>query len=133
MDELKPRIYKDEEWELFIESPKQSLKTILLNNTNAYTSILIASLTRLEEVHSNMKIILEKLSTININGKFVEISKFFQCFWDCNQKIRSILVFCAYGTFNPTPIINVMLKFHDIRMYRNWIIALDVTVRLNHR
>ena len=34
----------------------------------------------------------KKLNTKNINGKFVEISKFLRCFWDNNQEIRSILV-----------------------------------------
>lgn len=34
MNELKPNVYKDEEWRLFIDSSKRSLKAVLLNNTN---------------------------------------------------------------------------------------------------
>ena len=62
MDELKPGIYyKDEEWRLYIDSSKRSLKAVLLHNTKAYASISIAYSTKLEEVYSNMKITLEKI------------------------------------------------------------------------
>jgi len=36
MEELKPGVYKDEEWRLFIDSSKRSLKAVLLHNTNLY-------------------------------------------------------------------------------------------------
>lgn len=35
MNKLKLNVYKDEEWRLFIDSSKRSLKAVLLNNTNA--------------------------------------------------------------------------------------------------
>ena len=98
MDKLKPGVYKDEDWRLFIESSKRSLKAILLHETNAYAWITIAYLTKHKEVYSRMKIISEKSSANNINEKFVEILQFFQIFWDSNQEIRSILASCAYGT-----------------------------------
>ena len=34
MDELKPGVYKDEEWRPFIDSSKRSLKGVLLHKTN---------------------------------------------------------------------------------------------------
>ena len=49
MDEVKPEVYKDEEWKLFIDSSKRSVKTNLLHNTDAYASIPIACLTKLKE------------------------------------------------------------------------------------
>ena len=78
INELKPGVYKDGEWRLFIDSSKKSLKAVLLHNTNEYAWKIS--------------------STNNINGKFVEILKFLRCFWHNNQEIRSIPVSCTYGT-----------------------------------
>jgi hypothetical protein len=48
VDELKPNTYKDEEWRLFIDSSKRSLKAVLLHNGNTYASIPIAHSTKLK-------------------------------------------------------------------------------------
>ena len=61
MDGLRPRVYKDEEWRLFIDFSQRSLKVVLLHNINTYPSIPIAYSTELEEVYIDMKIILEKI------------------------------------------------------------------------
>ena len=49
MNELKPGVYKDGGWRLFIDSSKRSLKAVLLHNTNEYESIPIAHSTKLNE------------------------------------------------------------------------------------
>ena len=38
-----------------------------------------------------------------------------------------------FWEFNPTPIMDVVSKFHDIRMYRSLLFAPDVTVQWSHR
>ena len=61
INEIKPGVYKDGEWRVFIESSKRSLKAILLHNTNEYASIPIAHTAKLNENYSDMKIVLEKI------------------------------------------------------------------------
>ena len=38
-----------------------------------------------------------------------------------------------FWAFNRTSTMDIVSKFHDIRMYESWVIVSDVTVRLNHR
>ena len=51
-NELKPGVYKDGVWRLFIDSSKRSLKAVFLYNTHS---------TKLNENYNNMKIVLEKI------------------------------------------------------------------------
>lgn len=62
MDALKPNVYKDTEWRLFIDSSKRSLKAVLLHNTNYYAPVPIAHSTTMKEGYENLKIILEKVN-----------------------------------------------------------------------
>ena len=59
--ELKPNVYQDEEWRLFIDSSKRSLKAVLLHNGNRFAPIPIAHLTKLKETYENLKIVLNKI------------------------------------------------------------------------
>jgi len=61
VDELKSNTYKDEEWRLFIDSSKRSLKAVLLHNGNTYAPIPIAHSTKLKETYENLQIVLEKI------------------------------------------------------------------------
>ena len=54
-------IYKSEEWRLFIDSSKRSLKVMLLHNRNEYATIPIAYSTTLEEDYDTMKLLIEKI------------------------------------------------------------------------
>ena len=49
MEEMKCNIYKTNEWRLFIDFSKRSLKAVLLHDTNEYASILIAHSTTMQE------------------------------------------------------------------------------------
>ena len=53
--------YRYQDWRLFINSSKQSLKCILLHNGNQYTSVSISHSTKLKEEYNNIKQVLEKL------------------------------------------------------------------------
>ena len=54
--------YNPNDWRLFIDSCKRSLKRILLHNENAFGSIPLAHLTTLKEKYSATKFVLEKIS-----------------------------------------------------------------------
>lgn len=49
MNELQPGCYNPSEWRLFIDSSKESLKAVLLHNTNVYASIPVAYSVILDE------------------------------------------------------------------------------------
>lgn len=54
--------HKPEEWRLFIDSSKRSLKAVLLHNTNKIASIPIAHSTVMDESYLNMEYLLEKIA-----------------------------------------------------------------------
>ncbi|GAB0098325.1 hypothetical protein DMENIID0001_140440 [Sergentomyia squamirostris] len=54
--------YKSEEWRLFIDASKRSLKAVLLNSTGKYASLPLAHSTTLKENIGNMKLLIEKLN-----------------------------------------------------------------------
>ena len=58
MNEIKPNVYKDEEWRLFIDSSNRSLKAVLLHNSNHYVSVPVAHSTTMKKTYDNLKIIL---------------------------------------------------------------------------
>ena len=55
------REYKPEEWKLFIDSLKRSLKCVLLHNGNKFGSIPIGHSETLKEKYENTKLVLCKL------------------------------------------------------------------------
>ncbi|GFW74769.1 uncharacterized protein TNCV_963441 [Trichonephila clavipes] len=55
-------MYEPEEWILFIDSSKRSLKAVLLNNGNRYASVPVGHLVHLKECYENLEFILNKLS-----------------------------------------------------------------------
>ena len=55
MNEVKPNVYKHEEWKLFIASSQRSLKVVLVHNANKVASIPIAHSTILKESYVNME------------------------------------------------------------------------------
>lgn len=60
MEELKIQ-YANEEWRLFIDSSKISLKAVLLDNGNTLPSVPIAHSAGLKETYDNMKLVLVKI------------------------------------------------------------------------
>ena len=53
--------YDANDWRLFIDSCKRSLKCVLLHNGNDFGSIPLGHFTTLKEKYSNMKLVLEKI------------------------------------------------------------------------
>lgn len=60
IDEFKPNLYKPEDWRLFIDSSQQSLKAVLLHNTNKFAPLPLAHSTVLKEEYSNLEAVLKK-------------------------------------------------------------------------
>ncbi|UYV77381.1 hypothetical protein LAZ67_15000800 [Cordylochernes scorpioides] len=50
-----------EEWRLFIDSSKISLKAVLLHNGNKFPSVPIAQASNMKETYENMKLLLKKI------------------------------------------------------------------------
>ncbi|EFN69642.1 hypothetical protein EAG_00493, partial [Camponotus floridanus] len=104
MDEIKPNVYKDEEWRLFIDSSNRSLKAVLLHNTNYYASVPIAHSTTMKEAYDNLKIILQKIQydkhkwlicgDLKVSGMLLgQQSGFtktpcFLCLWDSRDRAK---------------------------------------------
>jgi hypothetical protein len=53
--------YKLNEWQLFIDSSKRSLKAVLLHNGNNYTSVTIRNSVHLNGSYENLELILKKI------------------------------------------------------------------------
>ncbi|KAI6659705.1 hypothetical protein LOD99_14630 [Oopsacas minuta] len=53
--------YRPEDWSLFNDSSKRSLKCVLLHNGNKYASVSIVHSTKLKEEYENIKMLLQKL------------------------------------------------------------------------
>ncbi|GFS96139.1 uncharacterized protein TNCV_2710061 [Trichonephila clavipes] len=55
-------MYGPEEWRLFIDSSKMSLKAVFLYNGNQYASVSVGPSVHLKECYENLEFILNKLS-----------------------------------------------------------------------
>ncbi|GFX88833.1 uncharacterized protein TNCV_2575401 [Trichonephila clavipes] len=55
-------MYEPEEWRLFFDSSKRSLKAVLLHNGNRYASVPVGHLVHLKECYENLEFIHNKLS-----------------------------------------------------------------------
>ena len=73
--------HQPENWHLFIDSNKLSLKATLLHNGNEYLSILIAHATNMEECYDAMQLLLDKVDC-----------KLHQCFICGDLKVIGILL-----------------------------------------
>ena len=94
--------YKPENWRLFIDSSKRSLKCVLLHNGNKFASVPIAHSTKLKEEYQNIKTVIEKISyaihqwSVCVDLKMVNFllgqqggyTKYpcFICLWDSRAK-----------------------------------------------
>lgn len=53
--------YKKEEWRLFIDSSKTSLKAVLLHNGNTHASLPVGHSVHMKENYENLEIFLNKI------------------------------------------------------------------------
>lgn len=94
--------YSPDEWRLFIDSSKRSLKCVLLNNGNKFGSIPIGHSTRMKEQYNAISLVMEKIKykehqwVICVDLKMVNFllgqqsgyTKYpcFLCLWDSRAK-----------------------------------------------
>ena len=91
--------YNAEEWRLFIDSSKRSLKYVLLHKGNKLASIPVGHSVHLKESYETMKELLRKKKSMQMTvGLCAEISRSFQCYLVNKQVLRNIHAFCVYGT-----------------------------------
>ena len=57
--------YAPDEWRLFIDSSKRSLKAVLLHNGNKYASMPVGHSVHLKECYENLDLVLNKLSYLD--------------------------------------------------------------------
>jgi hypothetical protein len=53
--------YEPDDWCLFIDSPKMSLKAVLLNNDNKLASVPVAHSSSLKKSYENLQMVLETI------------------------------------------------------------------------
>ena len=104
MNELKPGVYKPEEWRFFLDASKRSLKGVLLHNTNFYAPIPIAHSVILREAYVNVQKVLEEIQYTTHNwqicgdlkiitmmlGQQSGFTKYpcFLCLWDSRDRVN---------------------------------------------
>ena len=86
-----------DEWRLFIDSCKRSLKSVLLHNGNKYAPIPIAYSVKEKETYESVKKVLE----LNINGSFASTWRWFVSSLDNKMATPSIPVLSVFGTAGP--------------------------------
>ena len=80
------REYNPDQWRLFIDSSKVSLKVVLLRNGNRFPSVPLAHASNMKESYESMKLLLEK-------------SKYEECKWKlCGDlKVVALLLGMQFG------------------------------------
>ena len=68
-------VYNSNDWRLFIDASKSSLKAVLLHNTNQFASITLAHSTCMKESYENIKLLLPKYNIALMCGRSVLILK----------------------------------------------------------
>ena len=88
-------VYKTDQWHLFIDLSKVSLKVILLRNGNRFPSVPLAHATNIKESY---KRIWKSLSMADLSGMYVVISSLWHCYSECNSGTQNPAVSCASGS-----------------------------------
>ena len=91
-------IYDPTEWQIFIDSSKASLKSVLLHNGNRYASIPIGHSVYLKETYKNMKILLRKIKYDKDKWMLCGDLKVLSMLLGQQGGIPNTHAFCIYGT-----------------------------------
>ena len=60
--------YNPDQWRLFIDSSKVSLKVVLLHNGNRFPSVPLAHAAKMKEGYESMKLLFGRIKTTNLSG-----------------------------------------------------------------
>ena len=89
--------YRPEDWRLFIDSSKRSLKCVLLHNGNRFASIPIAYSTKLKEEYYNIKTVLQRICYEEHQWSICVDLEMVNFCLDNKLDTPSILALCVYG------------------------------------
>jgi len=90
--------YNPDQWCLFIDSSKVSLKVVLLYNGNRFPSVPLAHAASMKENYENMKLLLGKIKYDEFKWKLCGDLKLWHCYSECNSVTQNTVVSCASGT-----------------------------------
>jgi hypothetical protein len=66
-------VHNPDDWQLFIDSSKISLKAVLLHNGNIYPPVPLAYSFHMKKSHESSILSSIALTMMNISGRYVEI------------------------------------------------------------
>ena len=84
--------YNTDQWRLFINLSKVSLKLVLLHNGNRFPSVPLAHAANIKESYER---IWKSLSMANLSGRYVVISSLWHCYSEYNSGTQNPAVSCA--------------------------------------
>ena len=90
--------YNPDQWRLFIDSSKVSLKVVLLHNGNRFPSVPLAHAGNMKELYESMKLLLGKIKYDEFKWKLCGYIKLWHCYWECNSFTQNTAASCASGT-----------------------------------
>ena len=71
-------------WRLFIDLSKVSLKVVLLHNRNRVPSVPLAHAANMKESYESMKLLLGRIKYDKFNWKLCGDLKLWHCYLECN-------------------------------------------------
>ena len=89
--------YDAMEWGLFIDSSNRSIKTVLLNNGNEFSSIPVGHSVEMKESHKCMELLLSALNYKEYKWLICGDLKLIGIILGLQMVTQSIYAFCAYG------------------------------------
>ena len=90
--------YNSDQWRLFIDSSKVSLKVVLLHNGNRFPSVPLAHAANTKENYESIKPLLGKIKYGEFKWKFMLISRLWHCYSECNSGTQNNAVTCVSET-----------------------------------
>ena len=93
--------YVPEQWKLFIDSSKYSLKVVLLHNGNIYGSISVAHSTKLKETYEAVKFVLLSIKYEEHAWQICVDLKMVNFLLGQQSGLQSFPAFYATGTAGP--------------------------------
>ena len=90
--------HNPDQWRLFIDSSKKSLKVVLLHNGNRFPSVRLAYATNVKESYESMTLLLGKIGMAYLSGSYVVIWRSSHCYWECNSGTQNTAVSCVSET-----------------------------------
>ena len=100
--------HKCNEWRLFIDSSKASLKAVLLHNGNIHPPIPVAHAVQLKETYDTIKLLLTAFQYPKYSWKIFGDLKVISIILGLHLGYTNICVFCASGILEMT--VTILVK-----------------------